>query len=237
MNNPQNSTGAEDFEFKSLNAAKNYRAAILNSFRMPLRGNVIEVGAGIGQITSLLRQSPDIASLTSIEPDAKFCDQIRRRVPDIDLVNGTVSDLSIKRDWNSILSINVLEHIENDERELATYCELLKGAKGALCLFVPARPEIYAPIDRDFGHYRRYTLPELRSKLERAGFTIQKLRYFNLIGYFGWWATFCLLKKRQFDIHAVELFDRMMFPMVYWTESHIYSPPFGQSLIAIATAS
>jgi SAM-dependent methyltransferase len=228
---------AEDFEFESLKAANNYRAAILNSFKASLRGNVIEVGAGVGQITALLRESPEILNLTSVEPDAGFCAQIGKRFPELDLVHGTISDLSTKRDWNSILSINVLEHVEGDERELAMYCGLLKAAKGSLCLFVPARPEIYAPIDKDFGHFRRYTRPELERKLQRAGFTIQTLRYFNLVGYFGWWTTFCLLKKRSFNIHAVELFDRVMFPLVYWAESHICAPPFGQSLMVIATAS
>jgi len=237
MNNSRSSIDAEDFEFKSLNAANNYRAAILNSFKVPLRGNVIEVGAGIGQITALLRSSPEISNLTSIEPDATFCAQIRKRIPDIDLVHGTISDLSTKRDWNSILSINVLEHIEADERELEIYHSLLKPANGSLCLFVPARPEIYAPIDKAFGHYRRYTLPILRHKLEHAGFKIQTLRYFNLVGYFAWWATFCLLKRRSFDMQAVSLFDRVIFPAVYWAESHVCAPPFGQSLIAIATAS
>ena len=237
MNISRNSIRAEDFEFKSLSAANNYRAAILSSFGASLRGNVIEVGAGIGQITEQLRRSHEIHHLTSIEPDAAFCVQIRDRFSDIDLVHGTISDLQTKRDWNSILSINVLEHIETDEKELETYHRLLKPANGALCLFVPARPEIYAPIDKDFGHHRRYTRLDLRQKLEHAGFKIQKLRYFNVVGYFGWWASFCLLNKRSFDIHAVGLFDRVIFPVVNWTESHVCAPPFGQSLLAIATAS
>ena len=236
MNTSVNSIGTGGFEFASLSAANNYRAAILNDFRAFLRGNVIEVGAGIGQITADLYKSPEIRNLTSIEPGESFCSQIRDRFPDLDLVQGTISDLRTKRDWNAILSINVLEHIETDERELAIYHGLLRTANGALCLFVPARPEIYAPIDKDFGHYRRYTRPELKRKLEQAGFKIQELRYYNFIGYFAWWANFCVLQKRSFDIRSVELFDRVIFPMVHWAESHVSTPPFGQSLIAIATA-
>ena len=57
MNTSVNSIATEDFEFASLSAAKNYRAAILNDFRTFLRGNVIEVGAGIGQITAQLHES------------------------------------------------------------------------------------------------------------------------------------------------------------------------------------
>ena len=73
--------------------------------------------------------------------------------------------------WNAILSINVLEHIESDADELATYFRLLKPARGALCLFVPARPDIYAPIDKDFGHFRRYT--RCRSAKEARAHRIQ----------------------------------------------------------------
>lgn len=236
MNTSVNSIASEDFEFASLSAANNYRAAILNDFKIFLQGSVIEVGAGIGQITAQLHEFPEIRNLTSIEPGESFCSQIRARFPDMDLVQGTISDLRTKRDWNTILSINVLEHIEADESELAIYHGLLRASNGALCLFVPARPEIYAQIDKDFGHYRRYTRPELKRKLERAGFKIQALRYYNFVGYFAWWAYFCVLKKRSFDIRSVRLFDRVIFPAVHWAESHVLSPPFGQSLIAIATA-
>ncbi len=134
------------------------------------------------------------------------------------------------------MSVNVLEHIQEDERELAVYRRKLAREKGALCLFVPARPEIYAPIDRDFGHFRRYTRPELRQKLERAGFEILRLRYYNFVGYFAWWLGFCVLKKRGFDLPSVRFFDRILFPPVHGFETRICAPPIGQSLLAVARA-
>src|SRR5580704_13953448 len=99
MNTSDNSIDTGNFEFASLSAAKNYRAAILNHFITFLRGNVIVVGAGIGQITAKLHQSPEIRNLTSIEPGESFCSQIRNRFPDLDLVHGTISDLRTNRDW------------------------------------------------------------------------------------------------------------------------------------------
>jgi len=129
-----------------------------------------------------------------------------------------------------------LEHIELDREELASYHRLLQPARGALCLFVPARPEIYAPIDGDFGHFRRYTRTELRKKLEEVGFNPVQFRYYNFVGYFLWWMNFCLLKRRSFDVAAVRLFDRMIFPLVHGFESRICSPPVGQSLMVIAVA-
>ena len=235
-NKPNALAQTADFEFAALNEAKNYRAALLRDFKTYLRGNVLEVGAGVGQITAELKQIPEIQRLSSIEPDAEFCARLRSRFPEHDLLQGTVNELRSGTLWNAILSINVLEHIERDEEELATYHRLLYPARGCLCLFVPARPEIYAPIDKDFGHYRRYTRPQLRRRLEGAGFRLVQSRYYNFVGYFAWWMSFCFLKKRSFDVGAVRLFDRVIFPVVHGVESRICQPPIGQSLIAIAIA-
>jgi hypothetical protein len=128
----------------------------------------------------------------------------------------------------------VLEHIENDRSELGRYRRLLAPRRGALCLFVPARPEIYAPIDKDFGHFRRYTRGELKGKLSDAGFEVMRMRYFNVIGYFGWWWTFCVRKKRTFNPNTVRLFDRRIFPLTNAIERLLPPPPLGQSIIAVA---
>lgn len=225
-----------DFEFAALNEARNYRAALLREFQSHLRGQVLEVGAGIGQMTGDLRQNPQIQKLLCIEPDAGFCSQFRTRFPQQELLQGAVGDLRCETRWNAILSINVLEHIKTDAEELITYHRLLKPAQGVLCLFVPACPEIYAPIDRDFGHFRRYTRPELRRKLERAGFELIRLRYYNFAGYLAWWVNFCLLRKRHFGAGAIRAFDRLIFPLVHGFESRVCSPPVGQSLLAVAVA-
>lgn len=237
MTTPPNALAkTADFEFAALREANNYRAALLAEFDSHLHGNVLEVGAGIGQFTAELLRKPGVQKLASIKPDAAFCSQLRVQFPELDLVQGTVNDLQFECDWNAVLSINVLEHIESDETELGAYHRLLRPARGTLCLFVPARPEIYAPIDKDFGHFRRYTRSVLRKKLEKARFQIDTLRYYNFVGYFAWWASFCVLKKRSFDAPAVRFFDRAIFPLVHGFESHICAPPIGQSLLAIAVA-
>jgi hypothetical protein len=233
---PNESAQTEDFEFAALNEAENYRRALLREFATHLRGHVLEVGAGIGQITGPLLKNPAITRLVSIEPDAHFCKAFRAAFPAHSILQGTIDDLINDDPWNAILSINVLEHISEDERELAIYRQKLGREKGVLCLFVPARMEIYAPIDRDFGHFRRYTRPELRQKLERAGFEILRLRYYNLIGYFAWWVNFCVLRRRGFSLQSVRFFDRVIFPPTHGIESKICPPPFGQSLLVVARA-
>jgi SAM-dependent methyltransferase len=231
---PNETAQTENFEFAALSEAKNYRNALLREFSEQLRGSVLEVGAGIGQITAQLLQNPAITRLVSVEPDPKFCAGLRAAFPAHTIIEGTIDDLKNDDLWNAILSVNVLEHISEDELELGIYRQKLSREKGTLCLFVPARPEIYAPIDKDFGHFRRYTKPELRGKLERTGFEILKLRYYNFAGYFAWWLNFCVLKKRGFGLQSVRLFDRVIFPPFHAIESKICPPPIGQSLLVIA---
>jgi SAM-dependent methyltransferase len=234
---PNAAAHTEDFEFAALAEARNYRRALISEFRTALKGEVIEVGAGIGQMTEHLLELSEVHRTLAVEPDAGFCAQYRTRLPGRELLEGTVAELPAQTVCDSILCINVLEHIDQDTAELTRYSKLLRPRHGALCLFVPARPEIYAPIDKDFGHFRRYTFSELRNKLIGSGFTIERLHYFNFVGYFAWWLNFCVLKKRLFEPQKVRAFDRMIFPAVHQFESRIVRPPFGQSLLAIARAS
>ncbi|MEY2486497.1 MAG: hypothetical protein QOH39_2145 [Verrucomicrobiota bacterium] len=231
---PNELAQSADFEFFALEEAKNYRRALVRSFDGHLRGRVLEVGAGIGPLTALLLQLPAIRELVAIEPDARFCDRLKREFPKLRVVRGTVDDLQNEVNWDAILSVNVLEHIGDDEHELAAYHRLLAAENGVLCLFVPARPEIYAPIDKDFGHHRRYTRSVLEHKLQGAGFQILTMHYFNIFGYFAWWFNFHVRKQRRFDRRAVSLFDAIVFPPLHFFETTVCRPPIGQSLLTVA---
>lgn len=231
---PNASANTKDFEFAALNNAANYRKALLSEFAEFLKGDVVEVGAGIGQITEPLSRMSAVKRVVAVEPDPEFCAQHRLQFPSHDLIEGTAKDLPPNQDWDAVLSVNVLEHIEEHEAELKLYAGMLRNRRGNLCLFVPARPEIYSPLDKDFGHFRRYRRTDLRHLLQQAGFEISRLSYFNFVGYFAWWLNFCLLKKRHFEAGKVLFFDRAIFPLVHTLERGICRPPFGQSLLAIA---
>jgi SAM-dependent methyltransferase len=235
MNDVPNSLAASaDFEFQALAQARNYRQAILTEFARVLQGNVLEVGAGIGQITERLAALPRVNRALAVEPDPVFCARHRAVHPKHEILQGTASDIPPGTNWNALLSVNVLEHIRDDQEELKRYAELLRPGQGVLCLFVPARPEIYAPIDKDFGHFRRYTRFELGRKLADAGFNVTRLSYFNIVGYFAWWFNFCILKERVFRAGKIRFYDRAVFPFVHALESRLWRPPLGQSLLAEA---
>jgi SAM-dependent methyltransferase len=227
---------AGDFEFSALETAAHYRAALAREFHPYLRGRVLEVGAGVGQFTELLLAEPAIDHLQAIDPEARFAERLRRRFPGLAVVAGTIAALPAAEAFDAVVSVNVLEHIADDGRELAAYFQRLAPKHGTLCLFVPAGPEIFGSIDLDFGHCRRYRRRELRGKLESAGFRVQRLAYFNLLGYFAWWWNFRVRRRHAFSPAAVRLFDRFLFPLQHALESRLLRPPLGQSLIAVAVA-
>jgi SAM-dependent methyltransferase len=236
MQNKYNANAqTEDFEFAALDQAKNYRSALIADLAPYLSGRVVEVGAGIGQMTELLSKLPQVSYLQCVEPDARFADKLERAHPGQPLIKGTAADVP-GTDWDGVVNINVLEHIEDDEKELAEYHKLLKDKNGRLCLFLPARPELYAPLDKVFGHFRRYDKRGLRAKLEKAGFKIERMRYYNCVGYLAWGLNFKLMKSLEFKPGAVRFFDRFIFPPVHFFESRIMPPPIGQSLLVIARA-
>jgi SAM-dependent methyltransferase len=224
---------AEDFEFAALYEARNYRAAICRLFAPHLSGDILEVGAGIGQMLGDVVTICRPTNVAAVEPDSRFIPALRAAVPGAEVWAGSEQDIPSDRRFDAIYAINVLEHIADDRAELANWNKRIKP-KGTVCLLVPARPELYAAIDADFGHHRRYTKRELEGKLAKAGFVSAKVRYFNMVGYFAWLINFRLLGKRSFDRTSVRAFDRLIFPLCRFFESTTRICPFGQSLVAIA---
>lgn len=229
--NSQATTG--EFEFSALAEARNYRATLVREFESVLQGQVLEIGAGIGQMTAEFARAPGVTEIVGVEPDSRFHDGFIRNNPKIKLIRGVAGEVPSDPGWDGLVAVNVLEHIEDDSGELKNWARLLSKRRGRVGIFVPARPEIYAPIDRDFGHFRRFTKRELHTKMTAAGFEVERLAYFNFTGYFGWWLTFCLLRKRNFNTDYVRFFDRCIFPVGHWLESTVCRPPFGQNLFAI----
>ncbi|MEI6337097.1 MAG: methyltransferase domain-containing protein [Verrucomicrobiota bacterium] len=235
MNSPEAPNAAAvsaDFEFAALHEALFYPRAIVEEFTPYLKGQVIEVGAGIGQLTALFAEKIGRENVQGIEPDAQFARLFRERCPDIRLVEGTVSELPSNTACDTIVSVNVMEHIRDHVEEMTRYRNLLAPRKGHLCILTPARPEIYARIDKDFGHFRRYTKSSIQEALASAGFIPKKIFYFNFPGYFVWLLNFKILKSRSFNPLMVKFYDRSVFRIAHALERNVARPPVGQSIIA-----
>ena len=132
---------------------------------------------------------------------------------------------------DSVLYINVLEHIEDDRAELLNAYRALP-AGGCLLLFVPALPQLYSEVDRSMGHFRRYYKKELIQRVKEAGFEVENARYFDLAGIIPWYVNFVLLKN-TFSAGSVALYDKVVVPSMRLFEKLI-TLPIGKNILLVA---
>ena len=230
-------------ELEAMAEARNYRRWILEVFEPYLGQHVVEVGAGRGSFSELILARHECRTLTVVEPSKSLYDGLAARVRQLNTpatrvrtVHGTFSMFAAQAQAevppDSIIYVNVLEHIKDDEAELASLFQCLATGGRAL-LFVPALSWLYGRFDERVGHFRRYARSELRAKLQRAGFRIVHASYFDLPGVLPWWIKYRLLKSDTMEADAVRFYDRFLVPVVRLIETRI-RPPVGKNIIAIA---
>jgi len=159
---------------------------------------VLEIGAGAGNLSRFLLDR-DSVILTDYEPE--YLHLLRRRfgtyenvrIRDLDLNSFSALDVS-GDEIDSVVCLNVLEHVEDDRRVLSELYQSLKPG-GVLVVLVPAHPSLYSELDRNLGHYRRYTEGMLIDRFREAGFVIEASRYFNWVGAMGWYVFGRVLRR------------------------------------------
>ena len=221
-------------ELEALAAADNYYRWILSHFAPYLGPKVAEVGAGIGTFASFLLQEATVSEMILLEPAVNLFPVLKERFssePRVRVVQGYLEDPLPSPLSNSIVLINVLEHIRDDGALLRRVYELL-DLGGTILLFVPALPWLYGSLDEAFEHFRRYTKSSLAGELERAGFRIECLRYMNLPGIMSWFLAGRVLKRRTIQPGQVRMYDKLVIPWARLLERFL-EPPIGQSIIAV----
>ncbi|TAJ10889.1 MAG: class I SAM-dependent methyltransferase [Nitrospirae bacterium] len=222
-------------ELDAMEAATNYHRAIAEWFRPYVGRRVVEIGAGVGSFSaSLLARVPD-CELTLVEPAANLFPLLHERFGHesrVKLVNGFLEVLSGGLVADSVVMVNVLEHIEKDEATLSTIHRIL-ARNGTILLFVPAFQWLYGAFDVALGHYRRYSKAGLTMRLKQAGFEPLCIRYFNWPGVFAWFLASRVLRQTTARPADVRRYDKWVTPLTTRLERR-WEPPFGQSLLAIA---
>jgi SAM-dependent methyltransferase len=222
-------------ELDALAEARNYYGWIVRRFAPYLGRRIVEVGAGIGTFAEHLRVAAPDARLTLVEPAANNWPHLSARFagrPHVTTHRGYVADAGEPGSADTVVAVNVMEHVRDDGAFLADAHRLLSPGGHAL-LFVPALPAIYGSLDEAFEHYRRYTKAELTQRLRNAGFTPVSVAYTNLPGVLAWWMSGRVLGRRTVSARDAKLYDRWMIPWISRLE-RVWTPPVGQSLIAIA---
>lgn len=225
------------YRLDSLSTIKNYYSWILQEFQPFLGKRILEVGAGIGTFTNFILSVKEVEKIFLLEPTEELMEHLKDTFRDnnkIEIISSKAEDISSEniRDMNidTVVFVNVLEHIEDDADLLKKFCAGLKPGSRILT-FSPAFKLLYAHIDATAGHYRRYTKKEIRQKLESSGLEVIYIRYFNILGFFSWFLFAKLLRADDFSKRGLKLYDTII-PFLQKMEK-LAPPPLGQSVIAI----
>ncbi len=214
---------------------KNNNKWIFEQIKPYLGRNVLEVGAGIGNISKFLISFKRNVILTEI--NEAYLDYLRYRFIGNPKVKILKHDILLDEALNlasfkidTIVCINVLEHIHDDKKALDNIYKIL-GEGGKLILFVPALKILQGSLDEKLSHFRRYEKGELLAKLEACGFSIEKIYYFDFFAAFGWFFYGKILKRKTMSSFQIKMFDKFI-PILAKLERKIRIP-FGLSLIAV----
>lgn len=217
-----------------LSDAKNYNRWIADEVLENINYPALEIGSGTGNLTSyfikglpfyITDKDKGLVSLLS----KKFSRQKNVHFDIFDLSKNPKKNLTSS--FSSVFGINVLEHIEDDEKALKNIYKVLKK-DGKLVLLVPAKKIAYTRLDKELGHFRRYEKKELEKKLINAGFEIKKIYFFNIVGLASWYVRDKVQgNKIHLRPYQVRIFD-IIVPPLRFIESMI-KVPVGISLIAV----
>lgn len=216
---------------EQMSKASNYNRWLFDIALPYLKGEILEVGCGIGTFTRLLIDITD--KISCIEPLKEYVEIVKKELNIKNIFIGDIADLTTfwnNKPYDSVICFNVLEHIKDDERALKNMYQIL-NQDGHLIIITPAHQTFYNSLDYHSGHHRRYSLQPLVRKCEKIGFKVVKARYHNMTGAFGWFFNGKILKRQVISGNHLGLYDKFV-PFLRLLES-FFSPPFGLSVLLI----
>lgn len=228
----------------AMRSALNYYQWIYRTFSGAIGESILEIGAGVGTFSSLLQDRRRLVVIDILEDAVEMLKKLYGNKRNITILRADICDEEIIRlgevyKFDTVICLNVLEHIADDTKALSNIYRLLKqagGHTGKLLLLAPAHQFLFGTLDQLGGHYRRYGKKELREKLERAGFEVKEMRYLNSLGAVAWFINYKVFRVKEIVCKNVErqitVFDRMIVPLLSRIE-RVVPPPFGTSLTAI----
>jgi len=219
----------------SLSHARRFNRWTVRLLRPYLGLRILEVGSGIANLS---RQLPKREKLIVTDTEDKYLDILHGAFDHNEIVDVARLDLNRQEDFNAIgegicdtvVCLNVLEHIEDDLSALRRMRSLLEP-HGRLILVVPQYRCLFGSYDIVVGHHRRYTRKDLRQRLAEVGFDVQQTSSFNFFSIPGWWLNAKLLKRKNMSRWQLKLFDTFV-PLFRLIEAVLPLP--GLSLLAVA---
>jgi 2-polyprenyl-3-methyl-5-hydroxy-6-metoxy-1,4-benzoquinol methylase len=223
-------------DLETMREARRYAEHVFGLFRQHIGSRVLEVGSGIGTFSLRLLEQAEL--VFGIEPNPHCAGPLREalgRHPRFVLRETLLEECDrqelASHRFDTVICVNVLEHIADDVAALRTFRDVLEPG-GRVVIFVPAVQAAYGPLDAELGHHRRYSKPTLSRAFAAAGLDLVLLRYTNPIGLLGWLYNARILRTTAHSLTQVRLFERFVAPWALPLE-RLVAPPVGLSLIAV----
>lgn len=211
---------------------KSYLAAQITPF---VTGRVLEVGAGIGANIPLFHNDR-VTSWIALEPDRNLAATIEARrtrgeLPaGCEVITGTLADMPADQHYNTIIYIDVLEHIDTDREEVRLAASYL-GSGGHLIVLAPAHQFLFSPFDAAVGHFRRYNIATI-SALTPPDSKLIAVRMLDSAGFFLSLANRLVTRASMPTKAQIHLWDRWFVPASRYLD-RVFRYRFGKSLLAV----
>jgi glycosyltransferase involved in cell wall biosynthesis len=198
-----------------LSQARNFTRWAVKTIEPYLGDKILEVGSGIGNISRLL---PKKEKLTVTDIDKLHINILGNLFSGNAIVDVAKLDLNCdadfaalkKNQYDTLVCMNVLEHIEDDKAALIRMRSILAPG-GKLILVVPQYEMLYGEFDRDLDHFRRYSKKGLFKLLEECDFVIHKKNNLNFLSIPGWYINSVILKRKKMSHWQIKIFDKLVF--------------------------
>jgi 2-polyprenyl-3-methyl-5-hydroxy-6-metoxy-1,4-benzoquinol methylase len=215
---------------RQMAAARRFNRWMADQIAPLVRGSVLEIGAGIGNLTEFLMPCADRYVAMDTEPEhlAELARRFNVQAVLCDAADARSFD-SFRNCFDTVVCLNVLEHIPDDCTTLANIRDALHPAGTAIVL-VPQCQAVFGALDEVLGHERRYSKTELVAKMTAAGFRLEHVIEFNRATLPGWFLNSRILRRRTLSSVQLRIFD---FLVPLWRKLDRFWPWPATSLIAI----
>ncbi|HTN07500.1 class I SAM-dependent methyltransferase [Agriterribacter sp.] len=198
--------------------ASNFNQWMYSEIKPFLKGEILEIGSGIGNISQYA--IADGFKITLSDFNAGYYQWLKEKFLNFPAVQNIVQIDLLHPDFqkkysflyekfDSVFLLNVIEHIEDDITAVKN-CKFLMKRNGHLILLAPAYKWLYCRFDRELGHYRRYTLHSMEQILRCNGLYIHSGNYFNAAGILGWLFSGKMMSKRMIGNDEMSVFNHIV---------------------------
>jgi len=202
-------------ELELFKLAKNWKKYWVSKISPLLGDSVLEVGAGIG--SNLILLNKDDRDWLALEPDAHQANQIEETIKDdqgyvkTTVEAKTTQEIDANKKFDTIIYIDVLEHIEKDKEEMECVYKLLHQG-GSVVVLSPAHQFLYSPFDKAVGHFRRYNKKTML-EIVPEGAEVESLYYLDSVGCIASWINSKLLKQSMPTKGQIDFWDTIIVPI------------------------